>query len=138
MDEKGRINIATRFRDVLRQQDDQRLMITPWKTCLRAYPLPVWEKLETRLIAEGRKHPQQVNLMRYVIGGVLECGLDRQGRILLPPNLREECKLKRDVVVNGMITHFEIWDKDIWEQVSRPSNEQFAAFEQTWLELGLS
>lgn len=137
MDEKGRLNIATRFRDVLQQQNEGRLLVSPWKTCLRAYPLPDWEKVEATLIAEGGKHPQQIQLMRYVIGGVVECSPDRQGRILLPPNLREECGLKKDVVVNGMITYFEIWDKGTWEQVSRPSSEQFAAFEQTWLELGL-
>ena len=137
MDEKGRLNIATRFREALRGHNDERLMVSPWKSCLRAYPLSAWEQVEATLIAEGGKHPRQIQLMRYVIGGVVECVPDRQGRILLPPSLREECGLKKDVVVNGMIAYFEIWDKATWEQVSRPSSEQFAAFEQTWLELGL-
>jgi len=137
LDGKGRLNIATRFRDVLRKQYDERLMVMPWNSCLKAYPMPTWEELEVSLMAEGRKHPQQVKLIRYMIGGVVECSLDRQGRILLPPNLREECGLSKDVVVNGMISYFEIWDKANWEQINRPSGEQFADFEQTLLELGL-
>ncbi|MEW6500153.1 MAG: division/cell wall cluster transcriptional repressor MraZ [Thermodesulfobacteriota bacterium] len=137
LDEKGRLNIATRFREVLRKQYDERLMITPWRNCLKAYPLPQWEELEMTLRAEGKKQPELINLIRYMIGGVFETSLDKQGRILLPPNLREESKIERDVVVNGMITYFEIWDKATWEAMSRPSAENFQTMEQTLLELGL-
>lgn len=137
LDAKGRLNIATRYREVLRRQYDERLMITPWKNCLRAYPLPQWEELEMALLAEGKKQPGMLNLIRYMIGGVVECSLDKQGRILLPPNLRADCSIDKDVVVNGMITHFEIWDKATWEQDNRPSEEHFKTFEQTLLEMGL-
>jgi len=137
LDEKGRLNIATRFREVLRKQYDERLMITPWHNCLKAYPLPQWEEMEMTLLAEGKKQPHLINLIRYMIGGVVEGALDKQGRILLPPNLREECRIEKDVVVNGMITYFEIWDKATWERVNKPSPEHFQNFEQTLLELGL-
>lgn len=137
LDEKGRLNIATRFREVLRRQYDERLMITPWHNCLKAYPLPQWEEMEMTLLAEGRKQPHLINLIRYMIGGVVEASLDKQGRVLLPPSLREESKIEKDVVVNGMITYFEIWDKTTWEKVNKPSTENFQNFEQTLLELGL-
>lgn len=137
LDGKGRLNIATRFRDVLRRQYDERLMVTPWHKCLKAYPLPQWEELEMTLLAEGKKQPHMINLVRYMIGGVVECALDKQGRILLPPKLREDCGIQKDVVVNGMITYFEIWDKETWETENKPSAENFGNFEQTLLELGL-
>lgn len=137
LDGKGRLSIATRYRDVLRKQYDERLMVMPWKSCLKAYPLPAWEELEISLRAQGKKHPQQLKMIRYMVGGVVECALDRQGRILLPPNLRDECGLHKEVVVNGMIAYFEIWDKENWEQINRPSSEQFAEFEQSLLEQGL-
>lgn len=139
MDEKGRLSIATRFRDVLRKQYDERLMVTPWQSCLRAYPLPQWEKLEMRLLSESeaKRPPGWLKLVRYMIGGVVECALDKQGRVLLPPNLREGCGLQKEVVVSGMITYFEIWDKATWEQINKPSAEDFANFEQALLEIGL-
>lgn len=137
LDGKGRLNIATRFREVLRRQYDERLMVTPWHNCLRAYPLPQWEELEVTLRAEGKKQPHMINMVRYMIGGVVECSLDKQGRVLLPPKLREDCGIKKEVVVNGMITYFEIWDKKTWAVENKPSVENFQNFEQTLLELGL-
>ncbi|MDZ7641855.1 MAG: division/cell wall cluster transcriptional repressor MraZ [Desulfurivibrio sp.] len=137
MDGKGRLSIATRFREVLRRQYDERLMITPWSSCLRAYPFPQWEKLEMSLLAEGKKQPALIKLVRYMVGGVVECPLDKQGRVLLPPNLREESGLQKEVVVNGMMTYFEIWDKAKWEEISKPSGDDFVEFEQTLLELGM-
>ncbi|MFC1524054.1 division/cell wall cluster transcriptional repressor MraZ [Thermodesulfobacteriota bacterium] len=137
LDGKGRLNIATRFREVLRQQNDNRVMITPWKDCLKAYPLPQWEEMEMALRAEGKKEPAMINLIRYMIGGVVECSLDKQGRILLPPKLREDCGINREIIVNGMITYFEIWDKRKWEEENKPLEENFQNFEQTLLELGL-
>lgn len=137
LDSKGRLNIATRFREILRSQNDERLMVTPWGKCLRAYPLPQWEALEMALLAQGKKQPNQTQLIRYMIGGVVECSLDRQGRILLPPQLRGDTGISKDVVVSGMISYFEIWDKDTWEEVNKPTEESIQNFEQTLLELGL-
>ncbi|MBU0730687.1 MAG: division/cell wall cluster transcriptional repressor MraZ [Proteobacteria bacterium] len=137
LDGKGRLNIATRFREVLNVQYDERLMITPWKNCLKAYPVTQWEAMEMALRAEGKKQPAMINLIRYMIGGVVECSLDKQGRILLPPKLREDCRIQREVVVNGMITYFEIWDKETWEVENKPTEDNFQNFEQTLLELGL-
>lgn len=137
LDEKGRLNIATRFREVLRRQYDERLMITPWHNCLKAYPLPQWEEMEMTLRAEGKKNPNMVKLIRFMVGGVVECSLDKQGRVLLPPNLRSDCGLDKEVMVNGMITYFEIWNKQTWEADNKPSGDNFQNFEQTLLELGL-
>lgn len=137
LDEKGRLNIATRFREVLRRQYDERLMITPWHNCLKAYPLPQWEEMEMMLRAEGKKNPNMVKLIRFMVGGVVECSLDKQGRVLLPPNLRADCNIDKEIVVNGMITYFEIWDKKTWDADNKPSEDNFQNFEQTLLELGL-
>jgi MraZ protein len=72
-----------------------------------------------------------------MIGGVEECSLDKQGRILLPPKLRGDCGIAKGVVVNGMITYFEIWDKDKWEEAYQPFRDNVHELEQTLLELEL-
>lgn len=139
LDEKGRINVPTRFRDVLRRQEDDRLMVTPWHNCLKVYPLPQWEEIEMTLREEGKKkkNPNMINLIRYMIGGVEECCLDKQGRILLSPKLRADCGINKGIVINGMITYFEIWDKDKWEEAYQPFRENVQELEQTLLELEL-
>lgn len=130
LDEKGRLNIATRFRDVLKAKYDERLMVTPWRNFLKAYPVPQWEELELALLREGRKQPQLKKMMRFLVGGVVECTLDKQGRILLPPALRAEGNITRDVIVSGMLNHIEIWDKGTWAQSIIPTAENFDEFEQ--------
>lgn len=137
LDAKGRLNIATRFREALRRQGDERLMIVPWHNCIRAYPLPQWEELEMTLLAQGQKSPETVKLIRYMIGGAEECVLDKQGRILLSAPLREDCGIRKEVVANGMITYFEIWDKEVWETKNKPADEDFHNFEKVLQETGL-
>ena len=137
LDGKGRLNIPARFRDVLRQQYDERLMVTPWHKCLKAYPLPQWEKMEMTLLARLREQPDMKKMISYMIGGVVECPLDKQGRILLPPKLREECGIDKEVVISGVITYFEILDKKSWEIDNKPSPEDFDNFEISLLKSGL-
>jgi len=136
LDAKGRLSIATRFRDVLRRQYDERLMVTPWHNCLRAYPMPRWEEMETVLRNSDRKQPGMVKLVRWM-SGAEECGLDKQGRILIPPKIREDSRINKEVVVNGMLTFFEVWDKSVWDELNKPTPEDFDNFEQTFLDLGL-
>lgn len=85
-------------------------MVAPWKDHLRAYPLAEWEALETKLLSQGGE-PDIVKFVRYVVGGVVECSLDKQGRILLPPDLRSDASLTKEVILSGMIDWVEIWDK---------------------------
>ncbi|HBG21005.1 MAG TPA: division/cell wall cluster transcriptional repressor MraZ [Desulfobulbaceae bacterium] len=110
LDAKGRLNFPSRFRDVLRQSGPEILMVAPWKDHLRAYPLAEWEALETKLLSQGGE-PDIVKFVRYVVGGVVECSLDKQGRILLPPDLRSDASLTKEVILSGMIDWVEIWDK---------------------------
>jgi MraZ protein len=137
LDGKGRLSIPARFRDVLRKQYDERLMITPWNKCLRAYPLPQWEKLEMTLLASLREQPDMKKMITYMIGGVVECALDKQSRILLSPKLREECGIGKEVVLSGVMTNFEIWNKESWEIENKPTVEDFAGFEVNLLKLGI-
>ncbi|MBU0483538.1 MAG: division/cell wall cluster transcriptional repressor MraZ [Proteobacteria bacterium] len=137
LDGKGRLSIPSRFRDVLRRQYDEGLMVTPWHNCLKAYPLPQWEELEMTLLATGRKQPDMIKMVRFMLGGVVECSLDKQGRILLPPKLREDCNIQKEVLVSGMISYFEIWDKSTWESENKPSVDDFQSFERNLLEMGL-
>jgi MraZ protein len=138
LDGKGRLNIPTRFREVLRRQyKDDPLMVFPWQHCLKAYPMARWEELELNLLNTGKKQPETVKMVRYMVGGVVECPLDKQGRILLPGKMRTDCGIDKEILVSGMISYFEIWNKTTWEDDNQPSAEDFRNFELNLLENGL-
>ena len=137
LDSKGRLNIPTRFRDVLQGHYQEKLMVTNWHKCLKAFPAKVWEQIETTLLVQGKKQPRMDSFRRYIISGVADCTLDKQGRILLPPTLRTDFDLKKDVVLNGMLDHFEIWDKTAWEEERKQTRDKFSDFEQSLSALGI-
>lgn len=136
LDPKGRLNIPSRFREVLRHKYDDRVMVTNWHKCLKAYPFFVWEKFERDIIRQAAG-PEVDSFIRYVISGVTECPLDKQGRILLPSSLRNPFKIEKDVVLAGMIDRFEIWNKEDWEEEWLRTNKSFEELSGKIAHLGL-
>lgn len=128
IDEKGRLSFPSRFREVLRQYQSEVLIAIPWEKHLRIYPLSEWENFENRLMAEdGRQTEDLDRVIRYFESESWECVLDRQGRILLPPALRAELGLKKDIVLIGMIERVEIWDKAVWMVERQVGRDHFEA-----------
>ncbi len=115
MDNKGRVSIPSRYRDVLQERQDRQLILTNFDGYLLAFPQSEWLKIEAKLgeLALFRKDLRA--FQRFLISGVEECPLDRQGRILVPPSLREYAKLTREVALVGAVRCFEIWDRQRYE-----------------------
>lgn len=137
LDAKGRLNIPSRFREVLRGSYTENLVVTNWEKCLKAYPVEEWKKVEEILLSQARNISGFSNFVRYVISGVIECSLDKQGRILLPGNLRAEFSIGSEVVLVGMLDHFEIWDRGAWGDETRRTRDKFKDFEQGLSSLGI-
>ena len=112
IDQKGRLSIPSKFREILRTEYDERLMVSFLGNCLAAYPYSEWEKLEESFLKlpQGDKRVNQY--LRTFLSAVEECPLDTQGRILIPPILRERAGLKDKVKVLGCLYKIEIWDYD--------------------------
>jgi len=115
MDDKGRITIPPRYRDILKSRQEQHLIVTNLDGYLIAFPMSEWEAIEQRFsrVSDFRKDLR--SFIRFFVSGASECPVDRQGRILLPPNLREYANLDKDVVLAGAIRCFEIWDRPSWD-----------------------
>lgn len=138
LDLKGRLNIPSRFREVLQQQyASDTLIVTRWIKCLKAYPIPVWEEMEEKMTQRLEDGSLKPKFVRYLLAGVNECPLDRQGRILLPPALRAEMEIGKDVMLNGMLKNFEIWDKGAWQEEALGAQESFEEFNTGLAVLGM-
>ncbi len=131
IDEKGRLSFPSRFREVLRQYESGVLIAIPWDKHLRIYPLSEWENFDNKLIVEdGRQTEDLERIIRYFESESCECAVDRQGRILLPPALRGECGLTKDIVLIGMIERVEIWDKAVWMVERQVGRDHFQAHKE--------
>jgi MraZ protein len=125
LDEKGRLRIPTRYREVLQNNYTDVLVLTTAADCLVAYPQQAWEKIEEKALELSQVGPQQRAFMRYMISSAVECDFDKQGRVLIPPILREMAGLEKEVFLAGMLTSFEIWAKPKWDAQLKWSKENF-------------
>ena len=115
LDSKGRLAIPTRYRETLARHCDGHMVVTVDRDhCLLLYPLPDWEEIERKLVKLPSFNEQARRLQRLLIGHATECELDGNGRILLPPPLREFASLEKGVVLIGQGHRFEIWDEATW------------------------
>jgi MraZ protein len=116
LDPKGRIIIPSRFRNVIRAGGADAVMITRMDKSLFAYALGQWGRIEEKILALAEKSDAMRRFRRVFIGGAFECACDKQGRTLIPPTLRDYADLKKEVILVGVLDHFEIWSKDNWEK----------------------
>lgn len=118
VDAKGRIAFPVRFREALAEANaDERLIITMHLSdpCLVVYPLKEWEAFEQRLSKLPQLDPKVTMLRRMYLGRAHELALDKQGRLLVPPELRRDAKIDRDAVWSGGALHIELWSKPLYD-----------------------
>lgn len=111
LDDKGRLLIPIKYRDEL------GVIITLARGTfgqINVYPQVLYNEM-LKSAQESEESGEFPNATRYLAAGV-ECEVDRQGRISLPPLLRRSAKLGGDVVIVGNIDHLEIWNPDLWLQ----------------------
>ena len=127
IDDKGRVAIPGKWRDVLSSRNDDRLVLTRFflegERCLDLYPYGEWTLLEARMMEKRRFSRNVVKFENYYISRAFDCAMDRQGRILIPPPLREYANLGRDVVFAGVLSKFRLWDAQAWERVDRAAEQ---------------
>ncbi len=109
LDEKGRVVIPPKFRHVL---GDTVVATRGFETCIGIYSPAEWLKVEE---AVRRLRVKDQAVLRYVLAGAVDLEVDRQGRVMLPPHLREHAKIKREVVVVGLSSRVEIWSRPLWK-----------------------
>lgn len=119
IDAKGRLIIPSKFRTDL----GEHFIVTKGvDNCLAVYPFSEWEILKAKIdslpLSKGR------DLQRHFYSGAFEAELDKQGRIVIPANLREYASLNKDVVVAGVSARAEIWNSGRWEEINKELSSQ--------------
>lgn len=142
IDGKGRVNVPARFRDVLRELGDDRIFVTNFRVgdsrCLEARPYGEWLKLEARIAERTDLSPSAMTYFdNFYLPGAHECQLDAQGRLLVPPVLREYAGLVKDVVFAGGRAKFRVWDRAKWQPVHLAGELEAVNEPQVLGELGL-
>jgi len=138
IDQKGRTSLPARFREILSARGEDRVIITcGLDPCLVAYPVAEWQAFEDRLAKLPRFEPHIVRIKRLYVSGAVETPVDKNGRILLPPPLREHATIERDVLFAGMVDHIEIWSRDRFRDNAKATDEERAVLAKALADLGL-
>ncbi len=139
IDAKGRTSFPSRFRDVLGAGGDLRLVLTRalFDRCLHLYPMRAWEELEAKIAEMPQFEPNVVAFRRMYLSAAVECELDKQGRILVPPSLRDHAELAKDVVWAGMGRTAELWSKERWQAAQTMSEAEIQSFKLAMEQLRL-
>ena len=134
IDGKGRVIIPAKFREDL---GEKFVATKGLDHCLFVYPLNEWQILEQKLRALPFTQSDARAFVRFFFSGATECELDKQGRILLPSNLREYAQLEKDVVLVGVSSRVEIWSQALWTEYSSQAEAAYASAAETLVNLGI-
>ena len=107
IDTKGRLFMPAKLRESL----GKHFVVTKGVDgCLDVYPLTEWEKLKNSFAQKMMPKQKERDVSRFIFGGAIEAEPDKQGRILLPANLRNYAKLEATALIVGVGAKAEIWD----------------------------
>ena len=111
LDAKGRISMPAKLR---RDMGELFILTKGLDGCLFAFSPNEWKNFEEKLKSLPLSDKNARNFVRFFLAGATECEIDKQGRFLIPANLRTAASLEKEAVIIGVGTRLEIWDKKTW------------------------
>lgn len=124
IDTKGRVTMPVKLREDI---GDTFIVTKGLDGCLFAYSQSEWKNFEEKLKSLPLTNKNARDFVRFFLSGAIECEIDKQGRFLIPGNLRNYAKLEKETIIIGVGTRIEIWNKEEWDKYS--SNENISADE---------
>jgi MraZ protein len=115
IDEKGRIIIPVRFRQVLDKLQGDGVVVSRMDKTLFVYSYGRWSEIEEKIDSQAEKSETMRRFRRFFIGNAAECPWDKLWRVLIPPELRNYAALEKDITLVGVTDHFEIWNQEKWK-----------------------
>ena len=119
IDAKGRLSMPAKLR---RDMGEAFIVTKGLDGCLFGFSKSEWANFEAKLKTLPLTQKNARNFVRFFLSGAMECELDKQGRFLIPGNLRDAATLEKEVVIIGVGTRIELWNKDKWKEYSSEEN----------------
>lgn len=113
LDAKGRISMPSKLK---KDMGETFIVTKGLDGCLFAFSQEEWLNFEEKLKALPLSDKNARNFVRFFLAGATECELDKQGRFLIPSNLRLAASLEKEAIIIGVGTRLEIWNKKIWNE----------------------
>ena len=113
LDTKGRLIMPAKLRQDI---GDKFILTKGLDGCLFAFSQTEWNNFEEKLNGLPLSDKNARNFVRFFLSGATECEIDKQGRFLIPTNLRISANLEKDAIIIGVGTRIEIWNKETWEK----------------------
>ena len=121
IDHKGRVSIPVKFRPKLAEGC---VITRGLDSSLFIYTQKEWQKLATKLSQLPIGQARARSFARLMFSGAADLCLDKQGRIMIPAYLRDYGGIKTEVVICGLFSRIEVWDKKKWEQYKAESEKE--------------
>ena len=134
LDDKGRITIPSKFREDL---GEEFVITKGLDSCLFVYPKDEWTIFENKLKTLPLTNKDARAFVRFFFAGASACSLDKQGRILIPSNLRKHARLEKESTIIGVATRVEIWSSETWKEYTEDDNLSYENIAENMEELGI-
>jgi MraZ protein len=113
IDDKGRLKVPNAFRRLVEEKHGREVFLTSLTgEYVRIYPMPVWLELEEKLAAMPSTHPSKLRYLDRVNYYGFDGELDSQGRVIIPPRLRDAASMNGEVDVLGQVNYLDVWNHD--------------------------
>ena len=133
LDSKNRMIVPSK----LREERGNKFVITKGLDgCLYAYPQDEWKNLEEKMKTLPLTNRDARSFVRFFFAGACEIEMDKQGRGLIPQNLKEYAGIEKEIVSIGVLTRVEIWSKEKWQEYN-DSNVDFESIAEKMSDLGI-
>ncbi len=134
LDAKGRITIPAKFRYEL----GERFVATKGlDNCIFIYPLHEWHEIEGKLNKLPVTRADVRSFVRFFFAGAAELETDKQGRTVIPINLREYAEIEKDIVVIGVGSRIEVWSTSKWAEYNEVASSSFEEIAENLVDLGI-
>lgn len=137
IDRKGRLIIPSKFREVLKEHYIEKFYITGGlDNCLFLFTEEEWRTQEQKFKSMSFTKAEARRFNRLYFSGACELTCDKQGRVLIPQNLKNFAGIKIDVVIIGVSNRIEIWSKEKWNEFYEASRQTYEEIAERLVDLG--
>jgi MraZ protein len=134
LDSKGRIIVPSKFREEL---GSSFIATKGLDNCLFLYPMDEWRTIEEKLRSLPFTRADVRSFARFFFSGASELEIDKQGRILLPSNLRDYAMIEKEMVIIGVGSRVEIWAHEKWAEYNQAAESSYELIAENLVGLGL-